>query len=139
MDNDQSRERRGGDEMQLGSQKHARYVDQKTVQEQKRKRKRDGKSEKPIIRYMLELQNCKKPMEPETTWPGTKLKKHPEQRRSRKKGAAWSFRECWEPEFVVVNGRRRAGRNAGNEVQKASGDSPLLVGRDAHQESPGSR
>lgn len=113
MDNDQSRERRGGDEMQLGSQKHARYVDQKTVQEQKRKRKRDGKSEKPIIRYMLELQNCKKPMEPETTWPGTKLKKHPEQRRSRKKGAAWSFRECWEPEFVVVNGRRRAGRNAG--------------------------
>ena len=54
---------------------------------------------------MLELQNCKKPMEPETTWPGTKLKKHPEQRRSRKKGAAWSFRECWEPEFVVVNGR----------------------------------
>jgi hypothetical protein len=57
MDNDQSRERRGGDEMQLGSQKHARYVDQKTVQEQKRKRKRDGKSEKPIIRYMLELQN----------------------------------------------------------------------------------
>jgi hypothetical protein len=43
VDNDQSRERRGGDEMQLGSQKHARYVDQKTVQEQKRKKKKGWK------------------------------------------------------------------------------------------------